>query len=148
MRSNLVQIGGNLSLIIGIEKCYCLPSLICSLSFQRYLVSPTCQVLRNYPKDRLVHAPAHPLQRRAKPDTVIGVGPIVEADETGLSAARSMTVCANASASGKTPVVGRAKRTGEIRLAVTEDTTATTLDKVIPDHVKPGSVVMTDEYRP
>ena len=50
-------------------------------------------------------------------------------------------------ASGKTPVVGRAERKGEIRLAVTEDMTAKTLDKVIPDTVKPGSVVLTDEYR-
>ena len=51
-------------------------------------------------------------------------------------------------ASGKTPVVGIAERKGEIRLTVTEDTTAKTLDKVITDNVKPGSVVMTDEYRP
>jgi transposase len=51
-------------------------------------------------------------------------------------------------ASGKTPVIGIAERKGEIRLAVTEDTTAKTLDKVITDNVKPGSVVMTDEYRP
>jgi len=30
----------------------------------------------------LVHAPAHPLQRPAKPDTVIDWGNVVEADET------------------------------------------------------------------
>ncbi len=39
-------------------------------------------------------------------------------------------------ASGKTPVVGIAERKGEMRLAVTEDTTAKTLDKVITDTVK------------
>lgn len=51
-------------------------------------------------------------------------------------------------ASGKTPVVGIAQRQGEIRLAVTQDTTAKTLEKVITDNVTPGATVMTDEYRP
>ena len=51
-------------------------------------------------------------------------------------------------ASGKTPVVGIAERKGEIRLEVTENTKAVTLDKIITDHVEPGATVMTDEYRP
>jgi transposase-like protein len=75
------------------------------------------------------------------------LGNIVEADEAYVGGKKHDGIRGRG-ASGKTPVVGIAERKGEIRLAVTEDTTAKTLDKVITDNVKPGSTVMTDEYRP
>lgn len=75
------------------------------------------------------------------------LGNIVEADETYVGGKKHDGMRGRG-ASGKTPVVGIAERKGEIRLAVTKDTTAVTLDKVITDNVKPGSTVMTDEYRP
>lgn len=75
------------------------------------------------------------------------LGNIVEADETYVGGKKHDGMRGRG-ASGKTPVVGIAERQGEIRLAVTQDTTANTLDKVIKDNVKPGATVMTDEYRP
>jgi transposase-like protein len=72
---------------------------------------------------------------------------IVEADETYVGGKRHDGMRGRG-ASGKTPVVGIAERKGEIRLEVTENTKAVTLDKIITDHVAPGSTVMTDEYRP
>lgn len=72
---------------------------------------------------------------------------IVEADETYVGSKRHDGMRGRG-ASGKTPVVGVTERKGEIRLVVTEDTTANTLNQVITDNVKPGSTVMTDEYRP
>lgn len=72
---------------------------------------------------------------------------IVEADETYVGGKRHDGQRGRG-ASGKTPVVGIAERKGEIRLAVTEDTKAATLNKVITSNVIPGSTVMTDEYRP
>jgi len=75
------------------------------------------------------------------------LGNIVEADETYVGGTRHDGKRGRG-ASGKTPVVGIAERKGEIRLEVTENTKAVTLDKVITDHVTPGATVMTDEYRP
>ena len=75
------------------------------------------------------------------------LGNIVEADETYVGGKKHDGIRGRG-ASGKTPVVGIAERKGEIRLAVTEDTTANTLDKVITDNVASGATVMTDEYRP
>jgi len=75
------------------------------------------------------------------------LGNIVEADETYVGGKKHDGMRGRG-ASGKTPVVGIAERKGEIRLAVTQDTTAHTLEKVITDNVTPGSTVMTDEYRP
>lgn len=75
------------------------------------------------------------------------LGNIVEADETYVGG-KKHDGKRGRGASGKTPVVGIAERKGEIRLEVTENTKAITLDKVITDNVKPGSTVMTDEYRP
>lgn len=75
------------------------------------------------------------------------LGNIVEADETYIGGKKHDGMRGRG-ASGKTPVVGIAERKGEIRLAVTQDTTARTLEKVITDNVAPGSTVMTDEYRP
>jgi transposase-like protein len=75
------------------------------------------------------------------------LGNIVEADETYVGGKKHDGIRGRG-ASGKTPVVGIAERKGEIRLAVTEDTTANTLDKAITDNVATGSTVMTDEYRP
>jgi len=75
------------------------------------------------------------------------LGNIVEADETYVGGKKHDGMRGRG-ASGKTPVVGIAERKGEIRLAVTPDTTAHTLEKVITDNVAPGSTVMTDEYRP
>ena len=72
---------------------------------------------------------------------------VVEADETYVGGKRHDGMRGRG-ASGKTPVVGIAERKGEIRLEVTENTKAVTLDKIITDHVKPGATVMTDEYRP
>jgi transposase-like protein len=75
------------------------------------------------------------------------LGNIVEADETYVGGTRHDGKRGRG-ASGKTPVVGIAERKGGIRLEVTEDTKAKTLDKIITDNVVPGSTVMTDEYRP
>jgi len=75
------------------------------------------------------------------------LGNIVEADETYVGGKKHDGMRGRG-ASGKTPVVGIAERKGEIRLAVTEDTKTATLNKVITDNVKPGSTVITDEYRP
>jgi hypothetical protein len=75
------------------------------------------------------------------------LGNIVEADETYVGGKKHDGMRGRG-ASGKTPVVGIAERKGEIRLAVTQDTTTQTLEKVITDNVTPGSIVMTDEYRP
>lgn len=75
------------------------------------------------------------------------LGNIVEADETYVGGTRHDGKRGRG-ASGKTPVVGIAERKGEIRMEVTENTKAVTLDKIITDHVAPGSTVMTDEYRP
>lgn len=75
------------------------------------------------------------------------LGNIVETDETYVGGKKHDGMRGRG-ASGKTPVVGIAERQGEIRLAVTQDTTAHTLEKVITDNVTPGSIVMTDEYRP
>lgn len=75
------------------------------------------------------------------------LGNIVEADETYVGGKKHDGMRGRG-ASGKTPVVGIAERKGGIRLAVTKDTTANTLDKIITDNVAPGSTVMTDEYRP
>ena len=71
----------------------------------------------------------------------------MEADETYVGGKRHDGMRGRG-ASGKTPVVGTAERKGEIRLEVTENTKAVTLDKIITDHVEPGATVMTDEYRP
>jgi hypothetical protein len=59
-----------------------------------------------------------------------------------------MTLCAAVARAVKRRLLAELCRTGEIRLAVTEDTTATTRDKVITDHVKPGSGVLTDDPKP
>lgn len=75
------------------------------------------------------------------------LGNIVEADETYVGGKKHDGMRGRG-ASGKTPVVGIAERKGEIRLAVTQDTTANTLDKVITDNVTTGATVMTDEYQP
>ena len=75
------------------------------------------------------------------------LGNSVEADETYVGGKRHDGMRGRG-ASGKTPVVGIAERKGEIRLEVTENTKAVTLDKIITDHVEPGATVMTDEYRP
>jgi len=71
----------------------------------------------------------------------------VEADETYVGGKRHDGMRGRG-ARGKTPVVGIAERKGEIRLEVTENTKAVTLDKIITDHGEPGATVMTDEYRP
>lgn len=75
------------------------------------------------------------------------LGNIVEADETYVGGKKHDGMRGRG-ASGKTPVVGIAERKGEIRLAVTPDTTARTLEKVITNNVMSGATVMTDEYRP
>src|SRR5437764_15477230 len=77
------------------------------LAQKRYLVSPTCQVLRNDPKDRLVHAPAHPLQRSAKPDTVIDSETSSKLTRTYVGGKKHDGMRGRG-ASGQTPVVGRA----------------------------------------
>lgn len=86
----------------------------------------------------------HSVEKAGRSDLL---GNIVEADETYVGGKKHDGVRGRG-ASGKTPVVGIAERKGEIRLAVTQDTTAHTLEKVITDNVTPGSTVMTDEYRP
>lgn len=86
----------------------------------------------------------HSVEKAGRGDLL---GNIVEADETYVGGKKHDGMRGRG-ASGKTPVVGIAERKGEIRLAVTEDTKAVTLNKVITDNVKPGSIVMTDEYRP
>lgn len=75
------------------------------------------------------------------------LGNIVEADETYIGGKKHDGMRGRG-ASGKTPVVGIAERKGEIRLVVTENTKADTLNKVIISNVTPGATVMTDEYRP
>lgn len=75
------------------------------------------------------------------------LGNIVEADETYVGGKKHDGMRGRG-ASGKTPVVGIAERKGEIRLKVTEDTKAKTLNEIITKNVEPGSTVMTDEYRP
>lgn len=75
------------------------------------------------------------------------LGNIVEADETYVGG-KKHDGKRGRGASGKTPVVGIAERKGEIRLEVTANTKAVILDKIITENVKPGSTVMTDEYRP
>jgi hypothetical protein len=59
-----------------------------------------------------------------------------------------MTVCAAVARAVKRRVLAELNVQARIRLAVPEDTTANTLDKFITDHVKPGSVILTDEYCP
>lgn len=86
----------------------------------------------------------HSVEKAGRGDLL---GNIVEADETYIGG-KKHDGQRGRGASGKTPVAGIAERKGEIRLAVTQDTTARTLEKVITDNVTPGSTVMTDEYRP
>lgn len=86
----------------------------------------------------------HGVEKAGRSDLL---GNIVEADETYVGG-KKHDGQRGRGASGKTPVVGIAERKGEIRLAVTQDTTAPTLEKAITDNVAPGSTVMTDEYRP
>lgn len=86
----------------------------------------------------------HSVEKAGRGDLL---GNIVEADETYVGGKKHDGMRGRG-ASGKTPVVGIAERKGEIRLAVTEDTKAATLNEVITDNVKPGTTIMTDEYRP
>ena len=75
------------------------------------------------------------------------LGTSVEADETYVGGKRHDGMRGRG-ASGKTPGVGSAERTGERRLEGTENTKAVPLDTIITDHGEPGATVMTDEYRP
>jgi len=71
----------------------------------------------------------------------------VEADETYVGGKRHDGMRGRG-ANGKTPGVGSAERTGDIRLEGTENTKAVPLATIITDHGEPGATVMTDEYRP
>lgn len=51
-------------------------------------------------------------------------------------------------AENKTPVLGMVERKGDVRATVTVDTKRKTVMPIIRQHVKLGTAVMTDEYRP
>ncbi len=69
---------------------------------------------------------------------------IVEADETYMGG-KSHGVRGRG-AKGKTPIIGVAKRNGEVLAKVVEDTKAYTVQPFICENVERGSQLMTDEY--
>lgn len=70
---------------------------------------------------------------------------VIEVDETYVGGKRSGK--RGRGADGKTPVVGMVERQGEVRARATVDTKAKTIQKLVRENVKIGSLLLTDEYR-
>ena len=67
----------------------------------------------------------------------------VEMDETYVGGRTTM----KKKFDNKTPVVGAVKRGGKVTTEVTQDASATTLQRIMKTHIKAGSKIYTDEWK-